>query len=142
MNLGTARIVHGNARRLGAVNRLLKHAILVESAPEGLPLHALIFGPKDAESPVVVPLPHEHDSSVELIDLPNQEGSHQCVQPQTPLGANHDVGRPSGLTLRYEKAKGAGAIWFVAGGLTPSARADLLGVHLRRHDRHHKKATT
>jgi len=45
-------------------------------------------------------------------------------------------------TLRYEKAKGAGAIWFVAGGLTPSARADLLGVHLRRHDRHHKKKAT
>ena len=47
-------------------------------------------------------------------------------------------------TLRYEKAKGAGAIWFVAGGLTPDARANLLGLRLRHHDRHHKKkqATT
>ena len=45
-------------------------------------------------------------------------------------------------TLRYEKAKGSGAIWFIAGGLTPSARAALLGLHLRRHDRHHKKKAT
>jgi len=45
-------------------------------------------------------------------------------------------------TLRHEKAKGGGAIHFVAGGLTPGARAKLLGVHLRRHDRHQKKATT
>ena len=43
-------------------------------------------------------------------------------------------------TLRYEKAKGSGAIHFIAGGLTPDARANLLGLRLRHHDRHPKKA--
>ena len=45
-------------------------------------------------------------------------------------------------TLRYEKTKGSGAIHFIQGGLTPAARAALLGLHLRRHDRHHKKQAT
>jgi len=45
-------------------------------------------------------------------------------------------------TLRFEKAQNTGAIFFIAGGMTPTARAALLGLHLRRHDRHPKKATT
>jgi len=46
------------------------------------------------------------------------------------------------VTLRFEKAQNTGAIFFIAGGMTPTARAALLGLHLRRHDRHPKKATT
>jgi len=45
-------------------------------------------------------------------------------------------------TLRYEAEKGVGAIHFIQGGLTPAERAALLGLHLRRHDRHHKKKAT
>jgi len=45
-------------------------------------------------------------------------------------------------TLRYEAEHGVGAIHFIQGGLTPAARAALLGLRLRGADRHHKKKAT